>query len=209
MTYSREDIIRLAADAGLRDIGSRGLRMEDLEITSLRALDDAKAAIARGTTLAARRKGTPFNFGFILRSRGPGANSNVLCASPLLRRIRQLIYSRPPQRILQRSARHQYNSHRAFPNPSDHSDFLGLFPKFASYFAMYEVFINDIIDTLTGQTSSQKNTQTRMIARVMLTHIMRIDRDFNPSNASACNIVRDFVVRPEYSDLLLRAMQSL
>lgn len=79
-TYSREDIIRLAADAGLRDIGPRGLRMEDLEIISLRALDEAKAAIAREITLPARLKETPFNYGFILRSRGPGANSNVLCA---------------------------------------------------------------------------------------------------------------------------------
>lgn len=78
----------------------------------------------------------------------------------------------------------------------------------ASYFAMYEVFINNIIDIVAGQASSQKYIRTLVFSRVMLIHIMRNDRDFNPSNASVRNIFPDLVIRPEYTNLYLRTMQS-
>ena len=41
--YNREDLVRLM---GSQDVRRRGIRMEDLELISRRALDDAKAAIA-------------------------------------------------------------------------------------------------------------------------------------------------------------------
>ena len=79
-----------------------------------------------------------FIYGFILCI-------DVLYASPLLHRVRQLIYSRrPPQQV--QSARYQYNSLRAFLSPSDWSDFLELFPEFAPCFAMYERFVNNVVD---------------------------------------------------------------
>ena len=42
-TYNREDLVRLV---GSQDVRRRGIRVEDLELISRRALDDAKAAIA-------------------------------------------------------------------------------------------------------------------------------------------------------------------
>ena len=41
--YNRKDLVRLV---GSQDVRHRGIRVEDLEIISRRALDDAKAAFA-------------------------------------------------------------------------------------------------------------------------------------------------------------------
>ena len=116
--------------------------MEDFELISRRALHDAKAAIAGKPVprLLASREwvfNTSFNYGFILHSRRPEVCPDVLYASPLLHRVRQLIYSRRPPQEAQ-SARYQYNSLRAFLCPSYRSDFLELFSEFAPCFAMYE-----------------------------------------------------------------------
>ena len=144
---NREDLVRLV---GSQDVRRRGIRVEDLELISRRALDDAKAAIAGKPVprLLASREwvfNTSFNNGFILRSRRPEVYPDVLYASPLLHRVRQLIYSRrPPQQV--QSARYQYNSLRAFLCPSDRSDFLELFPEFAPCFAMYKRFVNNVVD---------------------------------------------------------------
>ena len=132
---NREHLVRLV---GSQDVRRRGIRVEDLELISRRALDDAKAAIAGKpvSRLLASREwvfNTSFNYGFILRSRRTEVCPDVLYASPLLHRVRQLIYScRPPQQV--QSARYQYNSLRAFLSPSDRSDFLELFPEFAPCF---------------------------------------------------------------------------
>ena len=130
--YIRADLVRLVSS---QDVRRRGIRVEDLELISQRALDDAKAAIAgkpMPRVLASREWvfNSSFNYGFILRSRRPEVYSDGLYASPLLHRVRQLIYSRrPPQQV--QSARYKYNSLRAFLCPSDRSDFLELFPEFA------------------------------------------------------------------------------
>ena len=145
--YNREDLVRFV---GSQDVRRRGIRVEDLELISRRSLHDAKAAIAGKPVprLLASRKwvfNTSFNYGFILRSRRPEVCPDVLYASALLHRVRQLIYSRhPPQQV--QSARYQYNSLRAFLSLSDRSDFLELFPEFAPCFAMYERFVNNVVD---------------------------------------------------------------
>ena len=132
--------------------------MEDLELISRRALDDAKAAIAGKPVprLLASRKwvlNTSFNYGLILRSSRPEVCPGVLYASTLLHRVLQLIYSRrPPQQV--QSTR--YNSLRAFLSPSDRRDFLELFPEFAPCFAMYERFVNDVVDFVNNPAEIKK-----------------------------------------------------
>ena len=116
--YNLEDLVRLV---GSQDVRRRGIRVEDLELISRRALDDAKAAMPGKPVpqLLVSREwvfNTSFNYGFILRSRRPEVCPDVLYASPLLHRVRQLIYRRrPPQQV--QSAR--YNSLRAFLCPAD------------------------------------------------------------------------------------------
>ena len=52
--YNRGDLVRLI---GSQDVRLRGIRVEDLELISWRALDDAKAAIARAPALGQVRVG--------------------------------------------------------------------------------------------------------------------------------------------------------
>ena len=115
--YNREDLVRLV---GSQDVRRRGIRVEDLELISRRALDDAKAAIAGpGSWPAASGSSTPHLI-MVLSSALAEVCPDVLYASPLLHRVRQLIYSRrPPQQV--QSTR--YNSLRAFLCPFDRSDF--------------------------------------------------------------------------------------
>ena len=108
---NREDLVRLV---GSQDVRRPGIRVVDLELILRRALDDAKASIAGKPVprLLASREwvfNTSFNYGFILRSCRPEICPDVLYVSPLLHRVRQLIYSRRrPQQV--RSTR--YNSLR-------------------------------------------------------------------------------------------------
>ena len=177
--YNREDLVRLVSS---QDVRRRGIRVEGLKLISRRALDDAKAAIAGKPVprLLASREwvfNTSFNYGFVLCSRRPDVCPDVLYASPLLHRVRQLIYSRHlPQQV--QSARYQNNSLRAFLCPSNRSDFPELFPEFAPCFAMYEI----------------------------LARIKRTEQIFSFSNKSPRDIIYDFVFCPEYVVLYLRAL---
>ena len=117
---------------------------------------------------------TSFNYGFILRSCRPEVCPDVLYASPLLHRVRQLIYSRrPPQQV--QSARYQYNSLRAFLCPSNRSDFLELFPEFAPFFAKYERFVNNVVDFVINPAEI-KYGRDGMIAQTILARLKRTER---------------------------------
>ena len=100
VAYNRKDLVRLV---GSQDVRRRGVRVEDLQLISRRALDDAKAAIADKPVprLLASREwvfNNSFNYGFILRRLE--VCPDVSYASPLFHRVRQLIYSRrPPQQV--------------------------------------------------------------------------------------------------------------
>ena len=81
-TNNREVLVRLV---GSQDVRRRGIRVEDLELISRRALDDAKAAIAGkpvSRPLASREWvfNTSFNYGFILRSHRPDVCPDIVSA---------------------------------------------------------------------------------------------------------------------------------
>ena len=194
--YNREDLVRLVCS---QDVRRRGIQVEDLELIMRRILDDAKAAIAGKPVprLLASREwvfNTSFNYGFILRSRRPEVCLDVLYALPLLHRVRQLIYSRrPPQQV--QSTR--YNSLRVFLCPSDQSDFLELFSEFAPCFAMYERFVNNVVDFVINPAEI-KNGWEGVIAQTILARIKQTELIFSFSNKSRHNIVYNFVVCPEH-----------
>ena len=84
--YSRED---------LAVCWKSGLRMADLSYISRTALEEAKAVIVSEST-------HPLNYGFILCSQNPeatGVYSDILCESPLLRLVRQLVYQPPSRQV--------------------------------------------------------------------------------------------------------------
>lgn len=107
----------------------RPMRVEDFESISKTTLDDAKEIIA-GKVVPSLLSGdeftfaTQFNYGFILNSKKPLDCPDVLIASPLLNRVRQLIYNRrPPNNIGQR----QFDSLWAYLNIGDRKGFIDLF----------------------------------------------------------------------------------
>ena len=111
------------------DIASRrgaAVRMADLDYISRTALEDAKAIIA-GWPAAGR---CHFNYGFILRARDR-SYPDVLCESPLLQRVRQLVYQLPSRSDLVGVPYLEYNAMKAFLTATDRSDFLALFPGLA------------------------------------------------------------------------------
>ena len=163
-TYNREDFVRLV---GSQDVRRRGIRVEDLELIWVETLDDAKAAIAGKPVprLLASRKwvfNTSYNYGFILRSRRPEVCPDVLYASPLLHRVRQLIY---------RAARHNKSSRRGtsiiasgpFSELPIGATFLSSFLKLRPVLQCMR-FVNNVVDFVIFRTIRSLGTlqwQTR------------------------------------------------
>lgn len=233
-TYSRDDVIRLALAGGRHGVGSdgTGLQLADLDHISRTALEDAMAVIAGEAPTVPPLPAAegvhicPFNYGFILRSRDPAATgvcSDVLCESPLLRQVRQLVYQRPTRQVrdeLDESSRLEYNALKAFLTATDRDTFLALFPEFKHRFAIYKEFVDNVIhlvlhmqrqnamspNSRVTDTEGKPRTQTKAVARAMLTHILRHEKDFKAFHQDARSIVHDFVVRPEYAVLYLRAI---
>jgi hypothetical protein len=238
--FTREDIVRLAVAGGRFGVGSDGaaIQMADLNHICRTALEDAKAAIAGAAGISDACppplpatpgvRVSPFNYGFILRSRSPGltgAHSDILCETPLLRRVRQLVYQRPPrqdQQDLDEISRLEYNALKAFLSEADRDDFAALFPEFRARFALFKEFVENVIHLVIqmrrqdamapngrpGGASARPGApraQTKTVARAILAHILR-HADFKPFHADAKSIVHDFVVRPEYALLYLRAI---
>jgi hypothetical protein len=207
------------------------IQMADLDHISRTALEDAIAVIAGKAPTVPALPSTagvhvcPFNYGFILRSRNPeatGVYSDILCESPLLRRVRQLVYQRPLRQVrdeLDESSRLEYNALKAFLTTTDRDDFLALFPEFAPRFAIYQEFVDNVIHLILhmhrqnamapssrSAEDKQPKTQTKTVARAMLIHILRHEKDFKAFHTDSRSIVHDFVVRPEYAVLYLRAI---
>ena len=234
--YTRDVIIRLAKAGGRHGVGANGtaIQVADLDHISRTALEDAKAVIAGEAPTVPplpaelRDEGVhvcPFNYGFILRSRNPektGVYSDILCESPLLRRVRQLVYQRPSRQVreeLDESSRLEYNALKAFLTTTNRDDFLALFPEFAPRFAIYQEFVDNVIHLVLhmyrqnvmapssrSPEDTQPKTRTKTVARAMLTHILSYVKDFKAFHSDAQSIVHDFVVRPEYAVLYLRAI---
>lgn len=229
--YTREDIIRLAEAGGRLGVGSDGsaLQLADFVHISRTALEDAKAVIAGKAPTVPPLPEEPgvrvclFNYGFILRSRNPGATgaySDILCESPLLQRVRQLVYQRPTRQIreeLTEESRLEYNAIKAYLMPTDRDDFLALFPEFKEHFERYAAFIGDVVHMVihmhrqnsmapTSRSDDTPRTQTKTVAKAMLAHILQHEPDFKVFHQDAQSIVHDFVARPEYAVLYLRAI---
>ena len=164
------------------------------------------------------------NYGYILRSRDPARtreNSDILIETPLLARIRKIVYERAPRSVrdsLTATDRLEYNALRAFLTSTERGDFLTLYPDWASRFCAYEEFINNIVH-LVVHTSRQRamapasrepslKSPTGQVARALLDHICRFEQ-LSPFHKDTESIVHDYVVSPEYAFLYLRAMRGV
>ena len=127
--YSRKDILLLALACGL--LLGDNVRVADLVPISKTSLEEAK----KGEPLpqpvrSATEHGSLYNYGWFLRSREPEVYPDVLFESPLLRRIRYLVYKAPPKNIqLDERTRLEYHANQANLVDVDREDFLALFPQ--------------------------------------------------------------------------------
>lgn len=226
--YTFSELADLAAKAGAPIADDQPITLNVFEHINRAALDETKAIIAKDKPSPPQEgeiHKCPFNYGFILRSRNPAAtspHSDVLIESSLLRRVRQLVYMRPPRQVhdeLDESSRLEYNAIKAFLTPTDREDFIALFPEFASHFTSYREFIDNVVHLIikmhrenamsTGTRKpeeAQLSTQTKTVARGIYTHLIRHEKNFMVFNADAVSIVSDYVVRPEYALLYLKAI---
>ena len=234
-TFAPADIDRLLGQGGGAGGGGAPplpLSLEALHRVNQTALDDAKAAIAQGPPYSALLPPGPgrhvcaFHYGFILRSREPattGRFSDFLIETPLLCRVRKLMYQRPVgilREELDHSSRLEYHALKAYLTVTDREDFLALFPEFGPRFARYRLFTENVIHLVihmqrqnaTAPCSRSDEgvvprTRTTTIAKALLTFILSHERTFQAFHRDAQSIVHDFVVRPEYTLLYLKAME--
>jgi len=201
-----------------------------LTLDSLRSLGKNAFEVA-ATYIAGLTAATPnthqlppeMNYGFILRSRNPAATSpysDLLVETPLLARIRKIVYERAPRTVrdnLSAEDRLEYNAMRAFLTANERQDFLALYPQWAKRFQAYEEFVNNVVHLIIHTTRQRAmaptnrepslKSATGQVAKALLAHISRYEK-ITAFNKETESIVRDYVVNPEYAFLFLRAMSS-
>jgi hypothetical protein len=213
--------------------GSSALGGEALSLESLRAI--GSNALARAAAYAAQFAGgeapsgqpgtlpTELNYGYILRSRDPARtreHSDFLVETPLLGRIRKIVYERAPRSVrdsLVAADRLEYNAMRAFLTATERGDFLALYPDWAARFQAYEEFVNNVIHLVIHATRQRAlapmsrepslKSPTGQVARALLDHICRFEK-LTAFHKDTESIVRDYVINPEYALLFLRAMRT-
>ncbi len=163
------------------------------------------------------------NYGFILRSRDrgrTGAHSDILVESPLLARVRRLVYERPPRAVrdeLDPAERLEYSAMRAYLTAGERADFLALFPAWAPRFQAYgelvanvtRLVIHDIRQRAMAPASREPAFQspTGRVALALAAHIRRHE-SLSAFHRDTEGIVRDYVTNPEYALLLIRALRG-
>jgi hypothetical protein len=222
LVYTRDEIISLAAAHRRFGVGSdeTGLQLADLAHINRSALVDAKRAIRAGGPPALAPSGvhlSPLNYGFILRSRNPVETrgfSDILCESPLLRRVRLLVYLRPPRRVgavLNEHNRIEFCALKAFLTPADHDEFLELFPLYEPRYAEYRVLLKNIVERMLdmlrrGSTGENAPSPVKIIAREFLDLILRHVAGFSAFQTDAPDILRELIAHPDYAIVFLRAL---
>ena len=172
-----------------------------------------------------------FNYGYILRMRpaarlseGAAAaaaafpdHDHVLVETPLLTRIRRIVYERAPRTIRDRltaDERQQFSALRAFLT-QDRRDFLLIFPAWASRFAAFEKFTNAVVGEAIHilrqrirtppSRDPRPSSMAGHIAQALLNHISK-KMALTAPHRDIESILRDRIVVPENAYLFLRAM---
>lgn len=209
-------------------LGQAPLTCEALRALGRDALDVACAFIGRIAAGAAPMPAAgaplpaPLAYGFILRTRDPartGEHGDVLLETPLLARVRKIVYERAPLAVrdnLTSADRLEYNAMRAFLTAGDRADFRALYPGWNSRLDQFEQFVNNVVSMIIhalrqramapASREPSMRTPTGQVAAALLDHIRQFE-DLATFNKHTQQIVHDYVVNPEYAFLFLRAMR--
>jgi hypothetical protein len=217
------------SDAELADmLGGQPVTCERLRALGRDALTAASAFVGRIAANAGPMPaaGAPppaaLAYGFILRTRDPartGEHGDVLLETPLLARVRKIVYERAPLAVrdhLTAADRLEYNAMRAFLTAGDRADFRALFPGWGGRLDQFEQFVNNVVSMIIhalrqramapASREPTMRTPTGQVAAALLAHIRQFE-DLATFNKHTQQIVHDYVVNPEYAFLFLRAMR--
>lgn len=189
------------------------------------SLTRAKSAIAHAAGKQPQKKAhspvPELHYGYILRSTSladTGMYSDILLESPLLLRVRNLVYQRPRNNHeVDHESRLEHSMLRAFLSIADKTDFLKLFPQFGDKFRSYKDFIDNVVSLviqmqrqkfLTPERGCSTRTPTAKVAHAMLMHINRHEQ-LNAFHKDATQTVRAYVIRQEYCALYLQALGKM
>jgi hypothetical protein len=194
---------------------------EPITIKTLRAIGNNSIMQAEEYIASQSKQPNVINYGWILRSRDPSQtkeHSDFLVETPLLKRVRKIVYERGPKSIshlLTAEDRLEYNAMRAFLTATERSEFLALYPKWAPKFQVYDEFVKNVIQiiiyTISQRTLVKRSpiikTPTSHIAHMLLEHISLFEK-LTAFHKDTASIVRDYVVNPEYAFLFLQALKN-
>lgn len=192
-------------------------------------LDSCKNAVEEAKILAANWAADPAapptaraNYGYILRSKDPqitGEHSDFLIESPLLRRVRKILYQRPSRTVreeLNSENRLDYNALRMFLTAADREELITLFPSWKKRFNDFEEFINNVVHNVVhihrqasmGAASRVPvpKSSTTLVARALLDHITRHET-ISAFHRDTESVVRDYALDPSYALVYLKALK--
>ena len=165
------------------------------------------------------------HYGYLLQSKKHSTsdvisdcNLNVMIDSNLLKRIRDAIYKYPTAIIrdsLSHNNRTEYFIMKAFLTPINHIEFLLLFPHFKFMFDKFQIIFDSVVTTILHMRQMQIMSDTMVegvdttsplncVSSLLLDYIIKRDLTFNPINADAKKIIRDFILKSEYAMIFLK-----
>ena len=217
--YRAEDLLEhISARCGTtRSVTCEGLRMLGVD-----ALSSAKAFIASAGRRSAEPTALDLNYGYILRTREPEETrelSYVLIETPLLARVRKIMYERAPTAVrayLGEGDRLDYNTMRALLTSTERPDFEALYPNLAPRLRYFDSFLANITKRVShilrqkamssGEESIATRTASSKVADALVKHIKQFE-NLTGLTGDAQKVIHDYAHNPEYAYLYLRAVQ--
>jgi hypothetical protein len=167
------------------------------------------------------------NYGYMLQSKKhitgdviDTCNLNVMIDSNLLKRVRDAIYKYPSSIIrdsLSHNNRTEYFIMKAFLTPINHTEFLSLFPHFKPMFDAFQVIFDCVVNTILQMRQNQLMSDTPIpvspdqtpllaVSNALLEYITKSDVTFNPINADAKKIIKNYILKSEYAMMFLKLL---
>jgi len=148
-------------------------------------------------------------------------NLNIMIDSNLLKRVRDAIYKYPSSIIrdsLNHNNRTEYFVMKAFLTPINHVEFLSLFPHFKPLFDTFQVIFDCVVNTILQMRQNQLMSDTPIVlsldqtplfavSNALLDYIIKSDTTFNPINADAKKIIKNYILKSEYAMMFLKLLQ--
>ena len=168
------------------------------------------------------------HYGYLLQSKKPvtgdvidTCNLNVMIDSNLLKRVRDAIYKYPSSIIrdsLNHNNRTEYFVMKAFLTPINHTEFLELFPHYKPMFDVFQILFDNVVNTILQARQIQLMTDTPStvdqedqlpmiaVSGALLEYIIKSDPAFNPINADAKKIIKNYILKSEYAMMFLKLL---